>query len=92
MYKMKTDLKPIHDSRESFYGKATVETHTNENGDTVISLYSYNTLVAYIVCDQPHVLGTYSNTTLRHIKEFLKQNGFKAENKQQIVKDYIEVE
>lgn len=88
---MKMELKTIHDSRESFYGKATVETHTNENGETVTSLYSYNTLVAYIVRDEAHVLGTYSNTTLRHIKEFLKQNGFKAETKQQILNDYKKV-
>ena len=35
------------------------------------------------------VYGTYSATTLRHIKEFLKQNGFKADSKSQIEKDYL---
>ena len=35
------------------------------------------------------VFGLYSVTTLRHIKEFLKQNGFKAETKAQIAKDYM---
>ena len=30
-----------------------------------------------------------SQTTLRHIKEFLKQKGFKAETKQQIIRDYL---
>jgi hypothetical protein len=34
------------------------------------------------------VYGTYSSTTLRHIKEFLKQNGFKAESSKQIMADY----
>ena len=36
------------------------------------------------------VNGTYSQTTLRHIKEFLKQEGFKAETQRQILNDYSE--
>ena len=32
----------------------------------------------------------YSGTTTSHIKEFLKQNGFKADNIKQILKDYKE--
>ena len=35
-----------------------------------------------------YVVDTYSQTTLRHIKEFLKQNGFKADSKKQIMEDY----
>lgn len=34
------------------------------------------------------VYGTYSQTTLRHIKEFLSQNGFVANNSKQIMADY----
>lgn len=88
---MTTYLKPIYDSRKSFYNKATVT--EDENG---FYLTSYNTVVAritnknhgYSIPAYATVYGTYSPTTLRHIKEFLKQNGFKAESKAQIEKDY----
>lgn len=88
---MTTYLKPIYDSRKSFYNKATVT--EDENGRY---LTSYNTIVAritdknngYQITPYAEVFGTYSQTTLRHIKEFLKQNGFKAESKAQIEKDY----
>ena len=85
-------LKPIYDSRKSFYNKATVT--EDKNGKY---LTSYNTVVAritdknngYKIPPYAEIYGTYSQTTLRHIKEFLKQNGFKAENKAQIEKDYL---
>lgn len=87
------DLNPKYDSRASFYGKARVEVNK-----TVIKLISYTTHVATILVDPQHLIsdngkqarvyGTYSQTTLRHIKEFLKQNGFKAENSKQIMADY----
>ena len=67
------------DSRQSFYGKAKTE------GD---KLYSYNTLVAEMKEGKPVVYGLYSQTTTRHIKEWLKQNGFKAESSKQIMNDY----
>jgi len=86
--KMITNLKPIYDSRKSFYNKAIVEF---ENDGTK-RLISYTTHVATITNDNKAVvLNTHSPTTLRHIKEFLLQNGFKAENKKQIVADYKEV-
>lgn len=77
------DLRTNYDTRQSFYGKARVE---EENG--ILTLYSYNTKVAYIENGKAFVLGLWSGTTTRHIKEFLKQNGFKAENSKQILKDY----
>lgn len=89
---MTTYLKPIYDSRQSFYNKAVVTEDANGK-----YLTSYNTVVARIT-DKNHgysipayaeVYGTYSQTTLRHIKEFLKQNGFTAESKAQIEKDYL---
>jgi hypothetical protein len=89
---MKKQLKPIYDKAISFYGKA--ETKTTKNG---IILYSYNTKVAEIKGNKIILNNKiddsllFSNTTLRHIKEFLKQNGFKAETKKQIIKDYMEV-
>lgn len=80
------ELSPRYDSRKSFYGKALV----GENsllGDG-LHLKSYDTFVAKVVGDKAVVNGTYSSTTLRHIKEFLKQNKFKAETSKQIMKDY----
>lgn len=78
-----TKLKPQYSNQKSFYGKARVE---NEDGKKV--LYSYNTKVAEIVDGKARVFGLYSNTSNRHIKEFLKQNGFKVDNSKQIMKDY----
>ena len=78
------DLNTEYDSRNSFYGKAKVDVD-NKGGN---KLYSYNTLVAEMKDGKPVVYGTYSQTTLRHIKEWLKQNGFKAENSKQIMNDY----
>ena len=78
-------LEPRYDARKSFYGKAQVD--TGDKGDKN-KLYSYDTLVAEIKDDKPVVYGTYSQTTLRHIKEWLKQLGFKAENSKQILSDY----
>lgn len=78
-------LEPRYDARSSFYGKAKISTGNNRT-----TLSSYGTDVAYIENGKAVVKGTYSDTTLRHIKEFLKQNGFKAENQAQILKDYKE--
>jgi hypothetical protein len=85
MNKVTTELRPVYDSRKSFYGKARVEIN---DGD--IELISYNTRVAVIHGDihVARVYDTYSATTLRHIKDFLKQNGFKADTAKQIMADY----
>lgn len=80
---MTYNLSNRYDNRKSFYGKAKIE---NSNGKQI--LYSYGTKVAEIENGNPKVYGTYSATTLGHIKEFLLQNGFKAENSKQIMKDY----
>lgn len=85
------DLETRYDSRASFYGKAKVEADYPE-----VRLISYTTHVATIKFDgrpgegigRAEVYGTYSATTLRHIKEFLKQHGFKAENSKQIMAEY----
>jgi hypothetical protein len=79
------ELKPVYDSRKSFYGKAKVR---KENGRLILT--SYNTDVAELENGKAYVYGTYSPTTLRHIKEFLKQYGYKAESSKQIIKDYGE--
>lgn len=80
------ELIPQYDARRSFYSKARVE-----ETKKYLKLYSYNTLVAMINKEEnkAKVFGTYSQTTLRHIKEFLKQNNFTAINKKQIEDTYI---
>lgn len=70
------ELKPQYDGRKSFYGKAVVE----DDGAS-ITLYSYGTPVCTVdtVGDlgEPmfclHDKWDYSATTLRHVKEFLRQ-------------------
>lgn len=67
----KYDLLPVYDSKKSFYKKAIIE-EENEN----IKLYSYNTLVCTISHNDIILNNNvdesllFSNTTLRHIKEF----------------------
>lgn len=83
---MEYELSTQYDSRKSFYGKANVR----KEGRRIV-LRSYATDVAYIIDGRRAVvLGTYSPTTLRHIKDFLLQNGFKAETSKQILEDYPE--
>jgi len=84
---MEYKLSANYDSRNSFYGKATVI----EN-DEKTELKSYNIIVAYIKDDKAVVNGQYNQTTLRHIKEFLKQHGFTAECRKQIEEDYSPTE
>lgn len=72
------DLTCIYDARQCFYGKATVQVLD----DGAQLLRSYNTRVAYIDKENNLFIGKHFNmsqTTLRHIKEFLKQNGFDQE-------------
>ncbi|KKL82560.1 hypothetical protein LCGC14_1983560 [marine sediment metagenome] len=68
------ELNCDYDSRNSFYGKANVRTEGNKT-----ILQSYTTDVAYIENGCAVVNGMYSNTTLRHIKEFLLQNARKCQ-------------
>lgn len=79
-------LEAQYDSRKSFGGKAQVET---DNAGTE-TLYSYGTPVVKIVKGKVTLLPKWdsSATTLRHVKEFLKQHDLKAESKEQIAKDY----
>ena len=83
--KFRYQLDCRYDSRVSFYGKSEVEVFSD--GSQV--LRSYSTYVACITPDgKAHVRGKYSQTTTRHIKEFLKQANFKADSIHQILKDY----
>lgn len=68
------ELTPRYDSRKSFYKKAFVK----ENEDGTEDLYSYETKVCTIhpMTNKLTIYGDTwwdSNTTLRHIKEFVRQ-------------------
>ena len=67
------DLQCRFDSRKSFYGKARVEI---VNG--VKTLYSYNTPVAEVRRGKFKKLdyADCSQTTRRHVREFMRQEGF----------------
>lgn len=79
------DMTPQHDGRKSFYGKAKV---VDDNGE--LTLYSYNVPVAKISNGQVTLLDKWdwSQTTLRHVKEFLRQNGFEATTLSQMRNTY----
>ena len=77
------NLKPIYNTSQSFYEKAKVEIDGNR-----IILYSYGSYVAFIENDVAYITGDYTQTTFRHIKEFLLQNGFEAVSKKQMMEDY----
>jgi hypothetical protein len=73
------ELQPIYSSNKSFYKKAW-EIYDNNT----IKLLSYSTIVAEIVNNELVVHGTYSNTTLRHIKEWLRQHGYAVNTKKEV--------
>ena len=85
------DMAPEHDSRKSFYGKAKVDVRP----DGTQILYSYGTPVCKITKDGKATLlrkgylgWASSQTTLRHVKEFLKQNGLEAGSINDLRKNY----
>lgn len=85
------ELKAIYDARQSFCGKACVVESKKEK-----KLYSYDTLVAKVTknsdgYNESLVLGKaagYSATTMRHVKEFAKQEGFEVFPKAKMLEKY----
>ena len=76
--------------QKSFYKKARVETKY-ESGIKIVELWSYSTNVARVVEymdgeKELQVFGWYSNTTAKHINEFLQQMGYERMNKKQMEK------
>lgn len=69
-------LQPVYNTQKDYYKKAVVKTLDNN----IKLLYSYNTLVCiiydnrYILNDNINYKLLFSNTTLKHIKDFLLQN------------------
>ena len=78
-----TNLQTQFDSRDSFGGNAQIISTPKGS-----KLKSYSTIVAEIKNGKPIVYGKYSQTTMRHIKEYLKQNNFDVESTKQVLKDY----
>lgn len=84
-------LKPVYNHQKSFYNKAYVKEWGNCK-----ELYSYNTRVAIIKLDangmnEKLILGrmaTCSATTLKHVREFLTQQGFEIYPKSEMYKHY----
>lgn len=78
------ELGTRFDSRQSFYGKARVELYS----DNSEILWSYSTPVACCIKGKIVVRGQYSQTTTRHIKEFIKQHNQSANNLKEVLKLY----
>jgi len=86
------ELSAKYDYRKSFGGKAQV-IETVENDYTILRLKSYDTIVAEIIGGGlPRVFGLYSDTTTRHIVEFLRQEGFSVYGKKDVEKFLCEKE
>ena len=73
----KYELDARFDARQSFYGKALVEEAKTEGNNPMdcVRLYSYGSLVAELVGSDIRLyeLATCSQTTIRHVREFLRQ-------------------
>jgi len=82
----KEELKPVYANVKSFYGKAFIL-----RDETTVKLLSYDTIIVSIDLESRDVWVDekyYSATTLRHLKEFLKQMGSHVESWKQIKQDY----
>lgn len=73
---MITELQARFDSRKSFYGKAQIEYNNGE-----ANLLSYGTLCATVKAGVLSLTDSwnYSQTTRRHVNEFVKQMGVDAQ-------------
>lgn len=84
------DLRPEHDSRKSFYDKAWVD--VKPDGTQI--LYSYGTPVCRIESGKATLLHkgylgwNSSATTLRHVKEFLRQNNLEVGSLRELANMY----
>ena len=81
------ELKPIHNGQKSFYRKAFV---TRQGGR--IELHSYDTLAVTISQNQNvflHIsIEDVTVATMKHIREFLLQEGYEAGSKKEIYEKY----
>ena len=99
MEKIRTELKPKFDTKASFYNKAELEQIETKKGNKIYILYSYKTPVLGIIKTNYNMTYLYLNekikddlllsqTTLRHIKETLKQI---FENRDYTKKDILKI-
>lgn len=79
------ELQPTN--QKSYYGKAIIIEYTQN----VFALKSYNTIVACYNenTQEMEVFGTYSATTLKHIKDFIKFFDLPCGTKKFIEETYI---
>lgn len=84
------DLEPKYTNQKSFYGKAVVRKYPSN----VIRLHSYNTHVAsyFPETDTFEVYNLQSNTTVKHIREFIQQQGHPYMTKREIEENYYKGE
>ena len=88
MSDMYYELAPVFDNCKSFYGKARVKVDGN-----ALQLVSYSTVVAVVTylpdgAKLARITGIYSRTTARHIREFLRQHGFKPGPKAELISEF----
>ncbi len=81
-------LEPMIDRRRSFYKKAKILIDNKGNK----FLQSYDSIIAEVVNGKVKInTDVYlwdSNTSLRHLKDFLYQSGYEIGSKQKLIKMY----
>jgi len=77
-------LEPIYSCRSSFNKEAFVVSEDDKK-----ILFSLHEKVCIIENGKASVKDLHTASDVIHVKEFLKQNGFKAKNKSQIIIDYF---
>lgn len=82
------ELKPYYEARKSFYGKAMILVEHNKQEITLISYYTEVAKVKSGKLFITHDNNNLTSTTLRHIREFARQEGFKTGSKQELLKMY----
>ena len=83
----KRELSCIYDGRKSFYGKAIIKTLENKE-----ILYSYGYPILENtngkITINTNIYKWDSQTTLRHIKEYLQQIGFPKMTKKELIEKF----
>lgn len=86
----KIELKPIFSNQKSFHGRAYILEF--DDLDQTKKLLSYDKIVAIIDSSKGFkdckILEIETNSTLRHIQEFLKQENLETGNKKFLLNEY----
>lgn len=82
------ELEPIIDKRKSFYKKAKILIDKNGNK----FLKSYDSIIAEVIIGKVKINNDVylcdSQTSLRHLRDFLYQLGYEIGTKQELIKMY----